>query len=133
METGVPAGLTPAEGRRFAWTLGGAFALLAAVSWWRGHGLIAVTAAGVSVLLFAAGVVAPGALGPVYRGWMRFGLALSRVTTPIIMAVIYFGILTPTGLAMRLFGRRPLEHCAHDGSYWQAPRSGGRSDLDHQF
>ncbi|MDJ0656332.1 MAG: SxtJ family membrane protein [Xanthomonadales bacterium] len=57
-----------------------------------------------AVLLVVWGLVAPASLQPVYRTWMRFGLLLSMITTPIIMAIVFYLIVTPTGLIRRLFG-----------------------------
>ena len=57
---------------------------------------------GVLVLLALA---APNALRPVYTGWMRFGLLMSKITTPVIMGVVFYVVLTPMGLAMRLTGK----------------------------
>jgi len=54
------------------------------------------------------GLVAPSGLRPVYRGWMRFGLVLSRLTTPLILSLVFFLLFVPIGLAMRLFGRDPM-------------------------
>ena len=48
-------------------------------------------------------LVAPRTLRLVYRGWMRVGLLLSRVTTPILMSVVFFVVVLPTGLLARLF------------------------------
>jgi Kef-type K+ transport system membrane component KefB len=49
--------------------------------------------------------VAPRSLRPVYRVWMRFGLLLNRITTPIILGTVYYVIITPTGAIMRLLRR----------------------------
>jgi len=49
-------------------------------------------------------VVAPLALGPVYRGWMRFGLLASRITTPLILGIIFFLLISPIALFRRAFG-----------------------------
>lgn len=54
------------------------------------------------------GLVAPSGLRPVYRGWMRFGLVLSRLTTPLILSLVFFLLFVPIGLAMRPFGRDPM-------------------------
>ena len=53
-------------------------------------------------------LLAPGSLGPVYRTWMRFGLLIGKVTTPIIMGVVFYAVLVPTGLVRRLLGRDSL-------------------------
>jgi hypothetical protein len=49
-------------------------------------------------------LVAPDSLAPVYRGWMRFALLLNRVTTPVIMGVVFFVVFTPVALVKRLVG-----------------------------
>ncbi len=54
------------------------------------------------------GLLAPSGLRPVYRSWMRFGLVLSRLTTPLILSLVFFLLFVPIGLAMRLFGRDPM-------------------------
>jgi len=54
------------------------------------------------------GLVAPMTLQPVYRTWMKLGLLLSKVTTPIILGGVFFGLILPMGLVMRLFGRDPM-------------------------
>jgi hypothetical protein len=51
------------------------------------------------------GLVAPNSLRPVYRVWMRFGLMLSRITTPIIMGLVFYLVVTPFGLVRRLFAK----------------------------
>ena len=52
------------------------------------------------------GLIAPMSLQPVYRGWMHFGLLLSRVTTPIIMGLVFYLMITPFGLIARLFSSK---------------------------
>ncbi len=52
------------------------------------------------------GLVHAPSLRPVYRGWMRFGLLLNKITTPIIMGIVFFLVLFPTGLFMRWVLRR---------------------------
>jgi len=124
---------TPRDLRRFALTVGGAFALLGALLLWRERGAwwVALT---IGVALAAAGIVAPRRLGPVQRGWMRVALAISRVTTPIFMGIVYFLVLTPTGLVMRLVGRRPLARPRDATTFWVDRPPGERgSDLGRQF
>ena len=53
-------------------------------------------------------LIAPDTLQPVYRGWMKFGLLLSKITTPVIMTSIFFLIITPVGLVMRMAKRDPM-------------------------
>jgi len=115
---GIRAGLTPREGRKFGLTVGAAFLVLAAISRWRGHEIAPLVMGGLGGLLVLAGAVLPGRLTPAYRAWMQLALLLSKVTTPIFMGLIYFVVLTPTGLLIRLFGRNPLKTKKVEGSYW---------------
>jgi len=59
-------------------------------------------------VLAAAGLVAPLSLRPVYYGWMRFALLLSRITTPLVMGIVYYLVITPVGLLRQMFGKDPL-------------------------
>lgn len=54
------------------------------------------------------GLVAPGTLRPFYRLWMRFGLLLSKITSPVVLGVIYFLVITPTGFIAGLFRGDPM-------------------------
>jgi hypothetical protein len=134
MATGIPARLTPREGRRFGLTVGAAFLVLAAIAWWRGRmpGLIAFGSLG--GLLVLAGLAIPGKLGPIYRSWMGLAALLSKVTTPIFMGIVYFLMLTPLGVVLRLLGRHPLGRPNSTNSVWVSREPGQRrSDLQRQF
>ncbi len=58
------------------------------------------------LVLAVWGLAHPASLKPVYYWWMRFGLLLSKVTTPIVMGVVFFLVLVPTAVFMRYFLRR---------------------------
>ena len=62
----------------------------------------------VALLFTALALLAPTALTPFYRGWMRFGLIAAFINTRIIMFVLYYALFVPTGLVMKLFGRDAL-------------------------
>ena len=50
------------------------------------------------------GLAAPSSLRPVYRGWMRFGLIMSRITTPLILGIVFYVVVTPIALVRSLRG-----------------------------
>ncbi len=133
LATGIPARLSPAEGRKFGLTVGIAFLVLGGIVWWRDHLLLARIFAVLGGALVLAGLVMPTHLGPVQRAWMGLAHAISKVTTPIFMGIVFYLVMTPMGRLMRLFGRRPLEHGLKDGGFWQPVESGGKSDLERQF
>jgi hypothetical protein len=60
----------------------------------------------VPALLFtAAAVVRPAVLKPLNRLWTAFGLVLHRIVNPVVLGVIFFGVVTPAGLVVRLLGK----------------------------
>jgi len=102
--------------------------------WRRTHLTAAYVAATLAVALIVGGLAVPAQLGPVYRAWMALAKAISKVTTPVFMSVIFFLVLTPAGILVRLFGHRPLTRSRGGPSYWQSRAPGSRrGDLDHQF
>lgn len=130
----VRAGLTPSEGRRFGLTVGGAFWVFAAISLWRGHEIVPMVLGGLGGALVLGGLIVPGRMGPVYDRWMALAVAISKVTTPIFMGLVYYLVLTPTGLVMRLFGHRPLRAKPVDDGFWvQREDDDTRSNLTRQF
>jgi hypothetical protein len=128
----IPDRLSPAEGRKFGVSVGLAFLALTALLWWRGTTWAWLIFGGVGAALVLAGLLLPGRLGPVYRGWMRFALLLSKVTTPIFMGIVYFGLFLVTGVLRRRFGGNPMVHADREGSYWFA-RERTRGNLERQF
>jgi len=132
LAAGIPARLTPAEGRKFGFTVGAAFAVLAGITWWRDHALLMQIFGGLAAALLVAGAVIPGQLGPVYRGWMKLALMISKVTTPIFLGIVFFVVITPIGLLMRLFGKNPLRHPTENGSFWLT-HSADRGTMSNQF
>jgi len=54
-------------------------------------------------------LIAPNTLNPVYRIWMRFGLMLNKITTPVIMGAVFFAIISPYGCFLRITGKDPLK------------------------
>lgn len=135
MEKRVPARLTAAEGRKFAFTVGAAFLVLAGITWWRDRPTVSTVLATLGGVLALAGLIVPGKLGPVYHAWMRLAALISKVTTPIFMGATYFLVLAPIGFLMRIFGRNPMVRPSTDGSFWVERPTGPKrqSNLNRQF
>jgi len=74
----------------------------------------------VAVIFLVLGLAAPNILAPLNRLWMRFGLLLHRIVNPLVMALLFFLVVTPIALLMRLLGKRPLhlETRPDADSYW---------------
>jgi hypothetical protein len=106
--------------REFGLVVGGVFVLLCL--WWlyRGKftGFVQVALPAGSLLMLI-GLLYPRALVYPNRGWMAFAEALSFVTTRIILAIVFFGVLTPIGLIKRAMGWDPLNRRGRQSSsYW---------------
>ena len=56
----------------------------------------------------AVALVRAAWLAPLNRLWFRFGLLLQRIAHPVVLAIIYFAVVTPTGLVLRALGKDPL-------------------------
>jgi hypothetical protein len=109
----------PSE-RRFGFVLAAAFALIG-IRWLIGHRnpivyrgcLIAA-----SILLLLA-IIAPRSLAPLNRAWFRLGRILGKIVSPLVMGMIFFGVLTPVAVVTRLFGRDALRLKRREvNSYW---------------
>ena len=137
MEENAPRRLSRQEGRRFALTLAGAFAVITLIANWRGHGRVLSFAGILSALLLIAGMTIPGSLGPLERAWMKLGLLLSRITSPVFLGIVYFLVITPTGLVRRLFGNNSIVHKPVDGGFWKtrelSDREARRRRMERQF
>lgn len=130
----VPVGLSAAaQGRKFGFTVGGAFAVLAGIVWWRQHPNIATGFGIAAGLLLAGAAIVPAALGPVEKAWMGLAHAISKVTTPIFMGVVWYVVITPIGILRRTFGRDPLIPQAMSGSWWVDVSQRPQSSMARQF
>jgi Saxitoxin biosynthesis operon protein SxtJ len=74
----------------------------------------------VAALFLSLALAAPKALAPLNRHWMKFGLLLGRIVSPIVLFLVYIVAVVPSGILMRLMGRDPM-HRQFDptvNSYW---------------
>ncbi len=73
----------------------------------RGHGLPKIPWL-IAIMLWFWAVIAPVTLQPVYKVWMRIGLVLGWINTRIILGVVFYILMVPMGLMMRLFSGDPM-------------------------
>ena len=87
-----------------------------------------VALAFLTFLLLVTTLFVPKLLTPLNLLWYRFGLVLGKAFSPIVLGVIFFAVITPLSLVMRLFGRDELKIKKRVvESYWV-----DRSPLSHQ-
>ena len=118
--------------REFGLIVGSVFVLLGA--WWLYRGkfiTVATSALALGTLLLLTGLLWPRALVIPNRIWMLFAAGLSFLTTPIILALVFFLIVTPIGVVKRLSGWDPLSRRGgRSDSYWK-PYSERQRDTRH--
>ncbi|MEX2617397.1 MAG: SxtJ family membrane protein [Alphaproteobacteria bacterium] len=105
--------------RSFGFVFAAVFAIVAcfpllsgdAPRWW---------SAAVAGAFLAAAIAYPPVLALPNRLWARFGLLLHRIVNPIVMGFLFFLVVTPIAMLMRLVGKRPLQTGLDAGaaSYW---------------
>ena len=99
----------PSE-RTFGFVFTGIFLLIAAYLWYHDGKTVAIQ----TFLLLAAAFLAftlfmPIALRPLNKAWYKLGLLMGRVVSPIVLGVLFFILITPIAIVMRLAGRDPLK------------------------
>jgi saxitoxin biosynthesis operon SxtJ-like protein len=78
---------------------------------------------GVAVGLVLPALAAPRVLAPAYRAWMALGSVLGWVNTRVMLGLLFFGVITPTALILRLIRRDPMRVARDPGaSTYRVPR-----------
>jgi len=74
----------------------------------------------ISIIFFILGVINSKLLTPLNKLWFKFGILLGLIVTPIIMGIVYFVVVTPTGVLMRLLGKDLLRmsKVKNTSTYW---------------
>ncbi|MDA9210264.1 SxtJ family membrane protein [bacterium] len=87
----------------------------------------------ISLIFFILGLLNSEILTPLHYLWLKFGFFLSKIVSPVIMFIIFFGLVSPIGIFMRLIGKdllnlkkKPLD------SYW-INRKPAKQNMKDQF
>jgi len=122
--------------RMFGFVFTGVFIVIACFPLIGGSG-IRFWALVVAAIILVVSLVAAPILAPLNRQWTKFGLMIHRFTNPIILGVIFFGVITPTALIARLlkkdFLKLKLDPDAE--TYWveREPHGPKAKQLKDQF
>jgi len=116
----VLANISRSEERRFGVVLALALGLFAASETFKGADrLISISLFAGSVLAITATIGYPRVLRPLNKGWQRLGKLLGLVVSPIVLSMIFFGLLTPLAVVLRMCGRDELHLRRRPmSSYW---------------
>ena len=86
-----------------------------------------------SLIFFILGLLNSNILSPLNKIWFKFGIILGGIVSPIIMGLVFFLVVTPTSLILRLFKKDILNLKKNDSiSYWII-KSDKKSKMKNQF
>jgi len=88
---------------------------------------------GAPLLVWA--LIAPASMRPLYTGWMHVAMTIGSIITHVVLAVVFFLVLCPTGLVMRMAGRDPMARRIDKSrkTYRIKPREGERIHMERPF
>lgn len=122
--------------RSFGLVFAAFFLIIALLPLLHGHGP-RLWAAGMSLAFGGIALAIPTILAPLNRLWTRFGLLLHSIVSPIALGILFYGVVTPTALIMRLLGKDPLRLRLDPStpSYWitRTPPGPDAESLKNQF
>ena len=96
-------------------------------------GDIRIWSAIISVVFLVLGLLNSSILSPLNKIWFKFGIFLGKIISPLIMGIIFFLVVTPIGLIMRIFGKDVLNlKYNKNQSYW-IEKNGPKSKMKNQF
>ena len=86
----------------------------------------------ISIIFFILGIINSKFLTPLNKLWFRLGIFLGNFISPIVMGFIFFLVVTPTGLIMKLFGKDILRLKKNKTTYW-INKDSDDSSMKNQF
>jgi hypothetical protein len=109
----------------------GAVALRQALRWGRID--LAFVMGGLGLLIGVLGMLKPQAIRHLYVGWMILVFPIGWLISRILLAALYYGVITPVGFLLRVLGRDTLRlrHRAERDSYWELKL--GTADMRRYF
>lgn len=88
---------------------------------------------GMSVIFLILGITDSKLLLPANKMWFKFGIFLGKIVSPLVMGIIFFLVITPIGLILRIFRKDVLKlKFSNDKSYW-IDKDGPKSKMKNQF
>ncbi len=131
IETGETA---TSERRKFGVVMSVVLALLGGLFLWRGRGYCWCFFA-LSLLFAGGGLILPAALGPVHAAWMKLSAVMGWFMSRVILLILFYLVLTPTSLLLRLFGKDILSvefKQSPSESYWISKKVDGSQPRDYK-
>jgi|TARA_B110000438_G_C15681969_1_gene592819 hypothetical protein len=87
----------------------------------------------IGLIFLILGLLKSNLLTPLNKIWFKFGIFLGKIVSPFVMGVIFFCVVTPIGLLMRIIKKDLLNlKYNKDYSYW-VKKDGPKSKMKNQF
>ena len=96
-------------------------------------GEIRVWSAILSLIFLILGLLNSKILTPLNKLWFKFGILLGNIVAPIVMGIVYFLVVTPTGLIMRMFRKDLLNLKKNNKNTYWIDKDNSNSNLKNQF
>ena len=122
--------------RVFGYFFASIFGVLGAYLGFKGLPIATTVLVILACALVITAIFKPWLLLPFNRLWMKLGVILSAIISPLIMGLIYFGLFTPMGIVMRLFRRDELQlKIKLRRTHWRSRsrQDQDSSDFENQF
>jgi Saxitoxin biosynthesis operon protein SxtJ len=89
----------------------------------------------VGASLWAACKLSPKLMEPIWRGWMKLGVLLGVVVTPLLLGIIWIVMMIPLSLLLRVSGKRLMDTEFRDSSstFWKSREGKGHAPMDRQY
>ena len=87
----------------------------------------------ISIIFLILGILNSKILSPLNKIWFKFGLLLGKIISPIVMSIIFFIVVTPIGLILRLFKKDVLNLKFNNNNTYWIEKSGPKSKMKNQF
>ena len=94
---------------------------------------IRVWSAIISLIFLVLGLLNSKILNPLNKLWFKFGILLGKIISPIIMGIIFFLVVTPIGLLMRLLGKDLINLKYNNNKTYWIEKKGPKSKMKNQF
>ena len=87
----------------------------------------------ISLIFLVLGILNSKILSPLNKIWFKFGILLGKLISPLIMGIIYFLVVTPTGILVRLFKKDLLNLKKNDNKTYWIERNNKNNSMKNQF
>ena len=87
----------------------------------------------ISIIFLILGLLNSNILLPLNKLWFKFGILLGNIVAPIVMGIVYFLVVTPTGLIMRMFRKDLLNLKKNNKNTYWIDKDNSNSNFKNQF